>query len=189
MKWTLLLSVFAAGAIAHGAEKNDQLPSDDSAVQFLMAVGPSAMVKELPKSCKNVNLTPEQEALAREVIHSALKERIKIKAELRLAKLDYLHSIASDKSISAEAETSGAMITSSIAKLISNRVAATNTIIYSVLKPEQRRDATKCMLALKAKFKARKLARLCKALPTPEESAVEQEESAEQEESTFPDTP
>lgn len=186
MKWTLLLTVLAAGAMAHGTEKIDPLafsPADDSSAQLLINVGPSVKGHEMPESCKNVNLTSDQEDMLRDVVITSVKERIKIKAELRIAKLEYLHNISSEKSFSTEAETSGAQVSAGFGKLIANRIATTNTIIYSVLKPEQRRAATKCMLALRLKHKAHRLARMCKVLPTPDENEAELDDSA------FPDAP
>lgn len=109
--------------------------------------------KEPPKACTDAALTEDQKNQIRDAAHQAMRDKVQIKADLKIAFMDYQKTAMDQNSDKATADTQAGMITEAIKKLSENHLKLSNHILYDIAKPEQRANVFLCMKAMHKKHR------------------------------------
>lgn len=128
MDWT------AAGFNMKHAEGNDQGQTQ-----------PGQQQPQRQNPCHQMNLTDTQKTAIHETLMKAKREAITTGATLKLAKMDYEALLVSTTADAAAADAASAKIMEAKTKLMNNKMAAKNNILFTILTAEQRPTAVKCM--------------------------------------------
>jgi Spy/CpxP family protein refolding chaperone len=172
MKWTFLVSVLAAGTFAHAADSVENLDLStvsQSPLQLIDLLAPQhggPGGHAMPQACADAAITPDQHKSIMDAVYAAERERVKTQADLKLAIMDYMHTVSDEKSVAADGDKAGAMITDGVTKMVAAKVALKNNIIYTILTPEQRTKAVQCMMIMDRVEMHKKLEKMCKMLPS-----------------------
>ncbi|MBC7371994.1 MAG: hypothetical protein H7326_10535 [Bdellovibrionaceae bacterium] len=170
MKWKLLVTVMAAGSLAHAADKMEGLDFStlsQSQLPLLEIMKPNHpdQPHKMPQECADAAITEDQHVAIMDAVYQGERERVKIESDLKLAIMDYMHTVMDPKSEAAAGDSTGALITEGVAKMASNKIGLKNKIIYTILKPEQRVKAVQCMMIMDRAEMQKKLGQICKQLP------------------------
>ncbi|RYZ79712.1 MAG: hypothetical protein EOP06_26685 [Proteobacteria bacterium] len=117
------------------------------------------------QACVDANITPDQHAQITEAIYQSERSHVKLQSDLKVAIMDYVHTLMNTASVSTDAEANSALVADGVAKLVALKTTLTNNIVYTILKPEQRVNAVKCMMMMEREMAKEKLGKICKALP------------------------
>jgi Spy/CpxP family protein refolding chaperone len=107
----------------------------------------------LPKSCKEANLTEGQKTQIKEAIYNNMRDETQLKANLKLAFMNYSHTVMDKNSDIGSAQTAAAGITDAVTKLAQGHLALGNHILYDIATPDQRAKTFQCILELHKKKK------------------------------------
>jgi hypothetical protein len=180
MKWTLLVSIMAAGTLAHAADKAvpegiDLSQLSQSPLQLLEGFQPERRggdhdnggpgAHKMPQACVDAAITDDQHKQIEQAVFSAEKDRVQIQADLKVAIMDYVHTLSDSTSDLAAGTAAGALITDGVSKMTNNNLALKNNIIYTILTPAQRTKAVQCLMILERAKMERKLGKICKDMP------------------------
>ena len=80
-----------------------------------------------------------------------MRSEIQLKTDLKLAFMDYGHTVMDKTSDKAAADASAAKITDAVTKLAQGHLALSNNILYDIVTPDQRAKTYECMIALHKK--------------------------------------
>lgn len=169
MKWTLLASVFALGSWAHAAPTTIPANSFDlstlsqSSLFYIDALAPKEGDdhRHLPKACEDAKVTDDQKTKIREAVYQSETTKAQLEANLKVAFLNYGHTLADSTSTLTAAQTAEATLTDSISKMATNRIDLKNNILYNILTADQRRPALACMMWMERMRMERKLDEIC----------------------------
>lgn len=171
MKWTLLLSVMAAGTLAHATTSAP--PVDLST----LSQSPLYLIEGLashgggghpmPQACVDAAITDAQHVQIEEAVYQSEKERIKAESDMKIAMMDYMHTLNDPSSDLAAAQAASGLVADGAGKMAANHFSLGNTILYTILTPEQRPKAIKCLMTLHKMAMEDKMNKMCKKKPKP----------------------
>ncbi|MGE0173138.1 MAG: hypothetical protein AB7T49_10145 [Oligoflexales bacterium] len=95
--------------------------------------------------CAEVNLAPEQKAALKDAIFEFRKELITLKAQVKIAKLTYDHTVTDSATLRTDAETVGNQIRDGVTNVIGAKIGFKTKILYDIVTPDQRLAAYRCM--------------------------------------------
>lgn len=98
--------------------------------------------------CKQLNMTDAQKSATREAAAKAKREAVTIGAALKVANMDYAALITNNGADAAAAEAVGNKVLDAKSKLMANQMAFKSTLLFTILRAEQRPLAVKCMKAM-----------------------------------------
>ena len=121
----------------------------------------------LPPPCQKVNPDDGQKTLLRNAMLQHQKDAITLKANVDLARLDYVTLVLDPSATPAAADAASAKITDTTSKLVGSQTALDTTVLFRILKPEQRESALACMKIMHDLEMRRRLGQTCPSLPPP----------------------
>lgn len=167
MKWILVAPLLVAAGMAKAAPVNTDVDLNtfsSNPLQILGGLGPETLEKDkdkkdkdnkkeelkkkIPQSCIDAKFTDEQKAKTREAVYNSVREKVQLKANLKLAMMAYGHTVLDSASDLAAAQAASAEITTAVGKLVDNHMALGNEILYNIATPEQRPNTFACLLVL-----------------------------------------
>lgn len=107
--------------------------------------------KRMPQACKDANITEDQKTQIKQAIYNNMRDEVQLKANLKLAFMNYGHTVMDKMSDKAAGETAGNGVVDAITKLAQGHMALSNTILYDIVTPDQRAKTYECILALHKK--------------------------------------
>lgn len=85
-----------------------------------------------------------------------MRDEIQLKADLKLAFMNYGHTVMDKASDKAAGDAAGNGITEAITKIAQGHIALSNTILYDLVTPDQRAKTYQCMIDLHKNKKKKK---------------------------------
>lgn len=96
-------------------------------------------------ACKRLDLTAEQKETLRQSIVSYVKEKIRLEAKIKTAKIDYASEVFKVDGDRATALNAGSTLVDAKSELVAGKVNFATTVLFDILTPEQRKDGFICM--------------------------------------------
>ncbi|MGZ3742886.1 MAG: hypothetical protein ACXWRE_09780 [Pseudobdellovibrionaceae bacterium] len=157
---SLLAVVLASAGIAKAANSQpsplfDLSNSQASPQEILDGLRPfdnnQKIPKDMPQSCKDAAITPEQKTKIEEAVYQASKDKVQLDADIKLAFMNYSHTVKDPTSDLAAAQTASTQLSDSINKLVVAHINIGNHILYDIVTPEQRANTFECIKELHKK--------------------------------------
>jgi len=114
--------------------------------------------------CQDINVTEAQKEKIETGIVTLIKANIQLKADLKIAGLDYMVSIFSKNGTKALAETASTAMGVSVQKMVLSHLNFANEVLFDILNTDQRKPAAMCMAHMRRMMEIHKLKEMCKKL-------------------------
>jgi Spy/CpxP family protein refolding chaperone len=111
--------------------------------------------RPLPEACQKANVTEEQKGQIKAAFQAARREKVELKAQAQLARLDYAALISNPNATAQGASDAGNKVVETVSKLIAAKTALKTNILFNILKADQREPAVKCAKILKHRHHGR----------------------------------
>ncbi len=111
--------------------------------------------------CSQIKLTPDQNDALKKAFVAFKRASIQDKADLDIAKLDYLVTLSDTKSTKGAATTNSDALATAIADMTKSHLNFVNGIVYDVLTVDQREPALHCMAVMHHMNAMMKLKKAC----------------------------
>lgn len=153
-----LMTAFCLQSFAEEAPPlSPQIALDgDAAVQALddsaFAADDARVTDSHKKVCEKVNLDDKQKADLKDALFAHKKDKIQLRAALKLAALEYGRALGSATTEKGAADRAATVLSDGVGKLVVSATTFVNDVFFRILKPEQREAGLDC---LKAKMKHR----------------------------------
>lgn len=156
MKWIFLAASMATTGFAHAAdvqaEEISAFAMDPQEVLEALSVDrDERRTTQPPKACQDAAIRDDQKAAIESAVLDAKREKIKVKADLKVAMMDYARSATDPNSDKATAEAAAGKIVEGVNKLASGQVGLATRILYDLVTPEQRKNTFLCLVELHKK--------------------------------------
>ncbi|HEY8272442.1 MAG TPA: hypothetical protein VIG33_16235 [Pseudobdellovibrionaceae bacterium] len=109
--------------------------------------------KEMPQSCKDAAITPEQKTKIDEAVYQANREKIQQDADLKLAFMNYSHTVKDATSDLQAGQNASTQLRDAIQRIVGSHLGLGTRILYEIVTPEQRAKTFECMLELHKKHR------------------------------------
>lgn len=164
---TLCAMVLASTAIAQAAQSQIDLSVLQSASpqEILEGLGPQRhkddkdekdTKKEMPQSCTEAAITPEQKTKIEEAVYQAKREKIQQDADLKLAFMNYSHTLKDPTSDLKAGQDATTQLSDAIQKKVVAHLNLGTKIIFEIVTPEQRAKTFDCMVDMHKKYRRRR---------------------------------
>jgi len=100
-----------------------------------------------PESCEKINLKPDQKKAVEDAFYEKAKKSIQLEADLKSARLDYIHNIRSDDGSADVSSKLAAQIKKSMSGLGDLREDFRETVYFKILSKDQRKQTVDCMMS------------------------------------------
>jgi Spy/CpxP family protein refolding chaperone len=140
LRMTIFAVVFAAGGIARGSDTLLASP-----LEILQALTPKVST---PQACTDAAITPDQKTKIQDAAYQAMREKVQLDADLKLAFMNYGHTVMDATSDIAAAQAASLQVTDNIGKMAVAHMTLGTHILYEIVTPEQRAKTFECMVAL-----------------------------------------
>jgi Spy/CpxP family protein refolding chaperone len=131
-------------------------PQAQTQTQTQGAVTDPKKPAETPQACKDAAITPEQKAKIDDAVYQAMREKVQLDANLKMAFMTYGHIVMDPKSDMAAAQAASTQVTDSVSKMAAAHMNLGTHILYEIVTPEQRAKTFECMVALHKMCKDKK---------------------------------
>lgn len=169
MKTIFFTVALASTGIARAANTQPMVDLNTlqaSPLEILQGLAPQAQTQgavtdpkkpaEIPQACKDAAITPEQKAKIDDAVYQAMREKVQLDANLKIAFMNYGHTVMDSKSDMAAAQAASAQVTDSVGKMAAAHMNLGTHILYEIVAPEQRAKTFECLVALHKMCKDKK---------------------------------
>ncbi len=113
-------------------------------------------------TCPDAKFTDAQKTRIHETVYQFHKEKIQLDANLKKAKMEFVHGMLDARSDRGGVEKLGAAVTGSVTALVAAIQVLQVNIMMDVLQPAQRGPAMKCFIEMMKHHHHEKMAKMCK---------------------------
>jgi Spy/CpxP family protein refolding chaperone len=172
MRMTLFAVVLASGGIVSAAETHRALDLNTlqaSPLEILEGLAPQKhderdkdkdsddkKAADMPQACTDAAITPEQKTKIEDAVYQAVRAKVQLDADLKLAVMTYAHTVKDQKSDLAAAQVASTQVTDAIGKIAVAHMNLGTHILYEIVTPEQRPKAFECLKELHKKNRNKK---------------------------------
>lgn len=118
---------------------------------------------KVPESCAKLNPTDAQKQSYQDAVYESTKKRNLLQAQVKNARLDWMKNAISSSGTAAVSDTATKVSVTAMTELIQNKMELANTILFTILTPEQRQPAIECMKSLHKQKMHKRMANRCKS--------------------------
>lgn len=163
-KMIMIAAMMASGGLARAATTNPPGPKVDlniiqsNPLELLQGLAPKDDhdddddkkddMKKMPQACTDAAITDDQKTKIKEAIFNNKRDKVQLEANLKIAFMNYAHTVMDKTSDMAAAQTASAAITDAIHKMADSHLGLGNDILYNLVTPDQRAKTFECMVAL-----------------------------------------
>lgn len=169
MKVKCMVTAMAAAALlspvlAQANELNLEAMSSPE-MAFPMVEGLVRAQADMPQACQDLNLDDTQKSQLKTAHFNFMKEKNTLQAEVKNAQMDLVQTITDSTSTKDQGTEKMTAMKTSMGKLGDAMGNFQLNVFYDIMKPEQRENAWKCMMAMKKQMMQERLKKICSSMP------------------------